>query len=241
MMRLFGTYGGTIAKDLLIAQRHEAHPTSAADLFRLRFTSAVETEQSNAFAEARVKSLTGGDLIKARRMREDFWSFTPTHKIWLAANHLPKITGTDAAIWRRIKVVPFDVVIPEAERDPYLLDALQAELPGILAWAVRGCTDWLSHGLGTPSAVQAATDAYRAESDWFAAWLDDTGLELAKNTSILTNELTRIYRDWAIANGEEPLGRRTLASELERRGCRAGKSGSARFWSGITKAISEDL
>lgn len=232
-----GDYAGTVAKDLLIAQRHEAHPTSAADLFRLRFATAVETEATNRLAEARVKNLTGGDQIKARRMREDFWSFTPSHKLWLFANHLPRISGTDHGIWRRIRVVPFSVVIPEAERDRDLPAALADEAPAILAWLIEGARDWLDTGLEPPPEVVAATEQYRVASDWFANWIEDHNLELGpvSELRILTSELARSYRDWALANGEEPLSRQDLAKELERRGCRPKKVQSARFWTGIAR------
>ena len=89
-------------------------------------------------------------MITARFMRQNFFSFQPTHTIWLAANHKPVIRNTDVAIWRRIRLVPFDVVIPPQDRDSDLPDKLKAELPGILAWAVRGCLEWQEQGLAAP-------------------------------------------------------------------------------------------
>jgi hypothetical protein len=102
--------------------------------------------------------------------------FTPTHKIWLAANHLPRISGTDVAVWRRIRVLPFTEVIPADERDPHLQSALREELPGILRWAIEGCIAWQTEGLATPASVKAATDAYQEESDWFTGWTGDADL-----------------------------------------------------------------
>ena len=230
---MLGEYAGTAAKDLLITQKHEAHPTSMADLFRVRFAAAMETEATNTFAEAKVKALTGGDAIKARRMREDFWTFTPTHKLWLSSNYLPKITGTDTAIWRRIRVVPFNVTIPTDERDPTLPAALRDELPGILAWAVRGCLAWQAEGIEPPQSVIDATAAYRAESDWFSAWCEDSNLVLDSDERILTGELASSYRDWCSTNGEIPINRNAFAKELRARGCRDASNGSARVWLGI--------
>jgi putative DNA primase/helicase len=120
--------------------------------------------------ESLVKSLTGTDRVAARFLYAEAFEFLPTFKLWLAANHKPVIRGTDTAIWRRIRLVPFTVEIPEGERDPELPNRLRAELPGILAWAVQGCLLWLESGLGVPDQVRAATDAYRRESDILGAF-----------------------------------------------------------------------
>jgi P4 family phage/plasmid primase-like protien len=140
-LEMMGDYGQQAAPDLLLAKRG-SHPTELADLFGARLVASVEVEDGRRLAESLVKQLTGGDRIKARRMREDFWEFAPTHKVFLAANHKPVVRGTDHAIWRRIKLVPFDVVIPKGEQDSRLPKKLRAELPGILAWAVHGCLEW---------------------------------------------------------------------------------------------------
>ena len=107
--------------------------------------SAVEAEAGKPLAEALVKQLTGGDTITARFLFKEFFDFKPQFKIWLAANHKPNISGSDHGIWRRIRLVPFTVTIPEQERDPRLTQKLAEELPGILAWAVRGCLARVRH------------------------------------------------------------------------------------------------
>ena len=238
--KVAGDYAGPVAKDLIVTQRNEPHPTSAADLFRLRFAVAVETEATNALAEAKVKGLTGSDLVKARRMGEDFWHFEPTHKLWLAANYLPKITGTDNGIWRRIRVVPFAVEIGDADRDANLPSALAEELPGILRWIVQGCLDWQRYGLATPQQVRDATDAYRAESDWFTQFCDESGWQVGNGLHTTAKELNDSFRGWAQANGEA-LSRNVLARELDKRGCRQSRNGSARMWINIGKADGWEL
>jgi P4 family phage/plasmid primase-like protien len=110
------------------------------------------------FAEAMVKELTGGDRVRARRMREDFWEFAPTHHLWIAGNQKPAVRGADEGIWRRIKLIPFDVVIPKEERDVKLKEKLAAELPGILNWAIAGCLDWQRNGMQEPKIVSGATE-----------------------------------------------------------------------------------
>ena len=135
------------------------------DLHGKRFVACIETDDGRRLAESLVKELTGGDPIRARPVREDFWEFMPTHKVVLACNHRPTVRGTDHAIWRRLKLVPFSVVIPPSERDKSLPVKLRTELPGILAWAVRGCLDWQRHGLGEPKAVIDATADYQSGED----------------------------------------------------------------------------
>lgn len=174
VLMLFGPdYAMKAAPDLLMAKRSESHPTERADLFGKRFVACVETEEGRRMAEALTKELTGGDRVRARRMKEDFWEFTPTHHVWLAGNHKPTITGSDNGIWRRIKLIPFDVVFPEAEQDKKLPAKLAEELPGILNWAIAGCLDWQRDGMREPAIVQAATSEYSVEMDEVGQFIED--------------------------------------------------------------------
>lgn len=174
VLRLLGPdYAMKAAPDLLMAKRGESHPTDRADLFGKRFVACIETEEGRRMAEALMKELTGGDRVRARRMREDFWEFSPTHHVWLASNHKPKVTGTDNGIWRRIKLIPFDVTIPDAEQDKGLKGKLAAELPGILNWALAGCLDWQRGGMNEPAVVRAKTGEYSAEMDEVGQFVDE--------------------------------------------------------------------
>lgn len=235
VMTALGDYAGTAAKELLITQRHDPHPTSAADLFRLRFAAAMETEASDSLAEARVKSLTGSDRVKARRMNENFWEFEPTHKLWLAANYLPTITGTDHGTWRRLRVIPFDVRIGDADRDPKLPEALRQEMPGILRWIVEGAIAWQEAGLETPPQVSSATQDWQIESDWFAEFVDDQNLIVGENVGTITaTELGHEFSDWTATSGAR-VTLKALKRELKLRGCRDTRTSSARSWHGIAK------
>jgi len=124
-----GDYPAPADHELLTARTFDAHPTGTADLFGPRLALLHESDHGRRLAEGTVKRLTGGDRLKARRMREDFWWFDPSHTFLMLTNHKPIISGTDEAIWRRIKLVPWDVVIPEHERDEELGDRLALE-PG---------------------------------------------------------------------------------------------------------------
>jgi putative DNA primase/helicase len=187
VMDLLGPdYAMKAPTDLLMAKRGESHPTERADLFGKRFVACVETEEGRRLAEVLVKELTGGDRIRARRMREDFWQFVPTHHVWLVSNHKPIVIGADEGIWRRIKLVPFtqhfwnpDVPARPGEQrfmvmrqDKRLKHKLRAELPAILNWALKGCLDWQKDGMREPACVHAATTQYSDEMDLLGPFLD---------------------------------------------------------------------
>jgi putative DNA primase/helicase len=232
---ILGDYATIAPHDLLIQTRHEPHPTGIATLHGARFASAVETEADARLAEAQVKQLTGGDPLTARRMREDWWTFLPTHKLWLAANHRPRITGEDHAIWRRIRLVPFTETIPPAEQDPNLPDKLAAELPGILAWAVEGCLDWQAHGLDAPPAVVAAIADYRLAEDWLHRFTEDRDLAFGEG-SIPTAALMDHYRSWCLDTGERAIGTKAFGAKLRSRGAEPFRTGQGRYWRGIHEA-----
>ncbi len=147
------SYAIQISAELLTAKAQRNHPTEVADLFGVRLAVGSETSNQQELDVAFVKQLTGGDRLRARRMREDFWEFMPTHKIVIVTNHLPRFPRLDYALRRRLHVVPFEVTIPVAERDTRLLSKLLAESEGILAWMFEGCRLWRDHGLNPPDQV----------------------------------------------------------------------------------------
>lgn len=213
---LGGDFGMQAPDSLLMVKHGESHPTERADLFGKRFVSSVEVEEGRRLAESLVKQLTGGDAIRARKMREDFWEFLPTHKLWMAANHKPQIRGTDHGIWRRVKLIPFDVTIAVADQDKKLPDKLKAERPGILAWAVRGCIDWQQHGLGEPDEVKAATAAYRAEMDVLGMFMAECCIE-GQGRKVKASRLYATYDWWCKANGEYAVNQRRFGMAIAER------------------------
>ena len=209
-------YAMTAPPDLLMA-KGATHPTERADLFGKRFVATVESEEGRRMAESLVKSLTGGDAVRARRMREDYWEFEPSHTIWMATNHKPQIRGNDKGIWRRLKLIPFTVSIPESQQDKRLQEKLLAELPGILTWMVQGCLDWQKHGLGEPLTVQSATNEYRNEQDVVGQFIRErcvAGEQLEAKAS----EIYREYKDWCDESGERSLNQTRFGSTLSERG-----------------------
>ena len=173
-------------------------------------------------------------------MRGDFFEWEPTHKLVLAVNHRPVVRGTDLAIWRRIRLVPFSVTIPDAEQDKQLPERLRAELPGILAWAVRGCLAWQRDGLGAPDEVIAATADYRAEQDTLGAFIEDE-CTLSDNAKATAKALYAAYRQWCKLHGEGPMTRTAFGLQLGERGLTASRGRSARWWKGIGLAAQPEL
>lgn len=233
LLFLMGDYATQAEPELLLSRGNNVHPTGLADLQGRRLAVCNEIEAGRRMAESLVKVLTGGDRIKARKMRQDFFEFAPSHKIWLAANHKPVVRGTDHAIWRRIRLVPFTVTIPEEQRDKHLFEKLKQELPGILTWAVKGCLLWQQEGLNPPDAVKAATESYRAEMDVTAAFIDECCIikDFAKTAA---GDLYKAYTEWCNENGERSESQKAFGMRLTERGfTRMRGTGGRYFWEGI--------
>jgi putative DNA primase/helicase len=210
-------YSGKASRDLLTAIKGDKHPTSLAWLHGKRFVAAIETAEGARLDEALVKELTGGDAVTARRMREDFWTFQPTHKIALVTNHKPTIKGTDHAIWRRLRLIPFTIAFTEDKQDKNLLAKLRAELPGILNWALAGCLGWQKHGLADPAEVVAATAEYRNAEDRIGEFLLER-CHLNPGFRVKVTDLYAAFRHWADTHGERELSGTAFGKALGERG-----------------------
>ncbi len=238
---LFGTLTSVLGKDfaiqmapeVLLAKRQRNHPTEQADLFGKRMALTGEIGQNVQLDEPLVKQLTGGDSIRARRMREDFWEFKPTHHLWLSTNQLPKIQGTDEAIWRRVVVIRFPVEIPNKERDRKLVDKLSLEREGILAWAVKGFKDWQARGLCEPTPVQQETKAYRFERDVLARFLMECVVD-KKGAGIGATKLHDSYRVWCEDHDEDPMTQREFGKRLGQAGYKKKKSDGRMIYQNLT-------
>jgi putative DNA primase/helicase len=216
----------------LSAQRAGNAPRN--DLARLkgaRLVRSAEAAEGARFDEAVIKSLTGGDTIVARYLFAEHFEFKPQFKLWLAANHRPVIRGTDYAIWRRVRLVPFEVTIAPEKRDGRLLQKLEQELPGILRWAVQGCLAWQAERLQPPAVVQLASDQYRSESDVMGEFLADCcqiGLG-----EVRAGKLYQAYRSWCQDSGHAPLNETNFGRRLTERGYVAEKRGGAKYRRGL--------
>lgn len=240
---MLGDYAAPAPRGLLFRAKGERHPTELASLFGRRFVTCAEIESGQAFDEAFVKDLTGGDMLSARRMREDFWSFAPTHKLFIAGNHKPTVRGDDEGIWRRMRLVPWTVTIPPEERDKTLGERLRVELPGILAWCARGCVAWQRQGLGEPPAVLRATAEYRQESDVLGEFFA-LRLTFKPEGRIARKSLRSAYEEWCRENGYEPVGARRLGARLREHGVTPGNvregMNTLDGWRGVELSTAEE-
>lgn len=208
------------------------------DLARMRgarLITASETNEGIRLNEALVKKVTGQDTVTARFLFSEFFDFRPSFKLWIAMNHLPTIRGTDDGIWRRIRLIPFSVIIPEHQRDKNLTQKLKAELPGILAWALAGCLDWQRAGMRTPEAVNAATQGYRSEQDVLGAFISEKCIT-GNVYSVSSNELYKAYSDWAQESGEYVISKNSFGRRMSDRGHKLehGRNGGFRLGIALT-------
>lgn len=212
LLAMMGDYGIQAVSDLLVA-KGDSHSTEKADLFGKRLVVCVETEEGRRLNEALVKQLTGGEYVRARRMREDNWEFAPSHTILMATNHKPGVLGTDKGIWRRLILMPFDVSIALADQDVDLPEKLEKELPGILSWAVEGCMEWQRDGLGRPEEVAEATEGYRSEMDVLATFLEERCV-LVSGAVTGATRLYKEYQSWADESGEKAWTQKRFGGKL---------------------------
>jgi putative DNA primase/helicase len=213
---ILGDYCRTAPMDTFTASPSDRHPTDLARLKGARMVSAAETEEGRAWAETRIKELTGGDKIAARFMRQDFFEFTPQFKLVLIGNHKPTLRNVDEATRRRFNIVPF--IERPAKPDKQLERKLRAEWPGILRWMIAGCIEWQQHGLIRPSVVTEATEEYFSEQDVIRQWTEeccDTGRRSLSDT---TANLFKSWSAYALEAGEKPGTKKWFTQSLVRLG-----------------------
>jgi|GEM_PF-1853080 putative DNA primase/helicase len=234
ILAMLGSYATQAAPDLLMQARgnSDRHPTELADLMGRRMVVCQESEEGRRLAEASVKRMTTSDRMKARYMGKDFFEFDPTHKLWLATNHVPVIKDTTESTWRRIYLIPFGVVIPPEERDTKLLEKLKEEWPGILNWALEGCLEYQKGGLQPPDRVKFATAEYRQTQDTFAAFLSECCYDdVCAITS--SKQLYASFQFWCKESGEYPKSQRLFGQALTERGYRKERKTNGYYYHGI--------
>jgi putative DNA primase/helicase len=219
LMALLGDYGTSASQNILCFNKHVREPLDEiASLEGSRFVSIAETGESH-MAEVRIKQLTGGDTVTGKAHYQKATSFRPKFKFWIFGNSKPEIHGVDYAMWRRIKLIPFNVQFSIEEQDSTLKEKLLRELPGILNWAIEGALAWQAEGRQIPpECVVKATNEYREDEDVLRDFIDEK-IEKAKDHSLPHKELYRVYKDWhAEGSSEKPFSSKKLAQMLRDRG-----------------------
>ena len=229
---IFGAYHVTAPIETFTASKNDRHPTDLASLRGARLVTATETEEGRRWAESRIKTLSGGDKIAARFMRQDFFEYEPQFKLLIAGNHKPALRAVDEAIRRRFHLIPFTVTIPPDERDPELTERLRSEWPGILNWIIEGCLEWQARGLDPPEAVRAATAAYLDSEDAIAVWIDECG-ERDPSAWESSANLFASWKTWAEKAGEYVGSQKRLAQCLENHGLRPHRKPNGRGLLGL--------
>jgi putative DNA primase/helicase len=230
---LLGDYGAHTPIETLLARHFDnAIPNDLARLAGSRLVTAIEPNFNRHLDEGRIKAMTGGDPITARFLRREFFTFTPQFTLWMVANDFPRVRGTAEAFWRRVRVLPFDVVIPEAERDPGLPEKLRAEWAGILAWAVQGCVAWLKDGFVDCSKVKGASKAWRVAADHLGRFLAEE-CAVDATASVQALQLHDHYLSWCRAQGEKSLTATQFKTQLIAKGHIWKKTKRWREWRGL--------
>ena len=231
LMEILGDYAMPSAPDLLMQKRNDTHPTELAELRGLRLVCCIETEQNRSLRESLIKRLTGGDQLKARYLHQDFFSFKPTHTLFLATNRVPEVRGTDTGIWSRLRLIPFEVSF-EGREEKNLKTTLVAEADGILSWAVQGAIEWYKHGLTFPDAVIQASRGWREDADLLGRFIDEKCIT-AELFEVKSSTLYGVYKTFCEEAGERYDSANKFAMQMEEKGFEKKKRKAGNFWLGI--------
>jgi putative DNA primase/helicase len=197
-----------------------------------RVVVAAEANYHRQIDEAKIKTMTGGDPLVARLMRQNDFQFMPEFKLILIANDFPRVRLNADAFWRRARVLPMDRPIPTTQVDPHLVEKLRVEYPGILAWAVRGCLSWQHNRLPMPAVVKEATNRWKAFADVIKRFVD-AKCDLDPQAMSSASKLYQSYKDFCAEQGESPQSMggfklKLIELDLTQRHARKGN-----IWQGI--------
>jgi len=233
IQQILGDYAIQARADTFMGRDREYIPNDIARLNKKRFVAVTELPEGKRLNENLLKSLTGRDTISARFLRQEFFDFRPTFKLWFATNHKPLVFENTHAFWRRVKLIPFEVTIKEEDRIPHYEDLLLEEREGILNWILQGVSKWKEKGLGTTEKISSSTKEYREQNDILGDFIEERCLEDV-NYSTTFKELYNEYKEWAEENNENVMTKNSLGRRLEERGYKAIKlPGGQRAWKGL--------
>ncbi|MFC9089014.1 phage/plasmid primase, P4 family [Nocardiopsis dassonvillei] len=238
---LLGDYATTAPHDFLMHSR-SSHETELARLQGMRLVICSEVNQEDRFDEAKMKMLTGGDTITARFMRQDHFTFEPTHHLWLMGNHQPEVKSGGTSFWRRLRLIPFLHTVPPEKRVENLARLLvEEEGPGILAWIVEGARQYFTSGLADPAKVKAATETYAAEEDHMSRFFDECcHIGGGAFVKLETKKLRAAYESWCMGEGIKPLPASPWGREIKGRGITSKPSNGKRFYLGLSLLVEEE-
>lgn len=229
---VLGDYARSAPMSTFVASSNEKHPTDLAMLAGARLVTAGETEHGQRWAEAKLKQLTGGDTIAARFSRQDFFEYRPQFKLLATGNTQPELRSVDAAMRRRLQLIPFTLPVPPERMDSQLEDKLRAEADGILAWAIEGCLEWQRIGLAPPEVVRTASANYFEEQDSLQEWLGEC-CDVGAAYRELPGLLFESWQKWAEKAGEFVGTKKALGQKLEQAGFAKARANGIAWRSGL--------
>lgn len=229
---ILNDYSAQADFNTFLERKSEGARNDLARLAGKRFVTATEIGRGKKMAEEVVKQITGGDKVTARFLYKEYFEYAPQFKIFMATNNKPVIRGTDLGIWRRIRLIPFSVIIAENERDYELSEKLKDESEGILAWAVEGCRKWKVEGLGNPPGIMDASKEYRAEMDKLGAFIEDCCV-IQEGTYELFGKLYSEYLSWCNNKEVKTLSEKAFGFALKERGFEKGRKNQGAIRKGI--------
>ncbi len=234
LFQIMGGYSKRSASQIFLDNSNELHPTGLAGLMGARLVAGSELPAGKAWNESVIKDLTGGDVISARLMRQDFFDYTPQFTMFIAGNHQPAFRGINEAIRSRVVLVPFSETIPESERDPRLLEKLKLEWPAILRWMIKGAVRWNREGIQLPDTIKAASSEYLDSEDTLGVFLSEH-LEFQPESKVTTAEVYDRFREWQVDNGiKQPWTKNAMSRAIKERGIESAKlAQGARGFKGI--------
>ncbi|PGT05080.1 phage/plasmid primase, P4 family [Bacillus cereus] len=231
---IMGDYGRQAKSDTFIKKKETGANNDIARLVGSRFVSAIESEDGEQLSEAFVKQITGGEPVLARFLRQEFFEFIPEFKVFFTTNHKPVIKGVDEGIWRRIRLIPFNLQLPKEKRDKKLPEKLSLEMPGILNWAIEGCLKWQQSGLNDPAIVMKATGDYKEEMDILGPFMFECCFK-REDVQVEAKDLYEVYANWCFKNGEHQLKNRAFYRILESQGFKRERGNRNKYFiKGVT-------
>jgi putative DNA primase/helicase len=230
---VLGNYSMSTQTETFMKRGNEQLSNDIARLRGARFVTTAESDLGRRLSEPIIKQITGNDLMTARFLYGEYFSFTPTFKIFMATNHKPVIKGTDHGIWRRIKLIPFTNIVPPEKQNKHLEEKLRAEASGILNWLLEGFAIWQEKGLIVPEVVSSATDEYRSEMDAIGNFLRERCIQ-GDGCSIRSRELFKNYQDWCDENNERAGNERFFGLRLKELKIQQKRMSDGRYWQNMT-------
>jgi putative DNA primase/helicase len=220
VLAIMGDYALKLPAETLMQSRGDRHPTEIAQLAGVRLAVSNEVAEGVHWNEARLKELTGDDVMRGRLMRQDFFTFPITHKHLIAGNHRPVLRVVDQGFTRRLHLVEFRHTFSGRDRDASLLATLKAEGPAILAWMIGGAKDRYASRLTKPNEIEVASRNYIDQMDDIGLWLAECCVHVpgVRSGGTPSSLLWRSYRDWVRGRGGEPMSNKRLSPLLESRG-----------------------